>query len=140
MRTLVLSILLVAAAIAAAAVNFSGKWAIETAAGRGGRGSGTILVLNHVGKEVTGTIGARSDAGTSSPVNTEILGGVVEGETITFYVWSGTDQPVKTIYKGVMSGEDTIEFSISGGPAGGGNFAMGRGQSGPQKITAKRSR
>jgi hypothetical protein len=140
MRTVLLSMMLGLAAFAAAAVNFSGKWAIETAAGRGGRGPGTILVLNHVGKEVTGTISARSDAGTGSPVNTEILGGVVEGETLTFYVWSGTDQPVKMIYKGVMSGEDTIEFTVSKGPAGAGNFAMGRGQSGPQKITAKRTR
>jgi hypothetical protein len=139
MRTLVLSILLGTAAIAAAAVNFSGKWAIETA-GRGGRGPGTILVLNHVGKEVTGTITARSDAGTGSPVNTEILGGVVENDTISFYLWSGTDQPVKTIYKGTMSGDDAIEFTITGGPSGGGNFAMGRGQSGPQKITARRTK
>ena len=89
---------------------------------------------------MTGTITARSDAGTGSPVNTEILGGVVEGDTITFYVWSGTDQPVKTIYKGTMSGEDTIEFTVTGGPAGGGNFAMGRGQSGPQKVTARRTK
>ncbi len=140
MRTLVLSIVLGAAAIAAAAVNFSGKWAIENA-GRGGRsGSVTTLTLNHVGNEVTGTITARSDAGTSSPVNTEILGGVVAGDTITFYIWTGTDQPVKTIYKGTMSGDDTIEFTVTGGTAGGGNFATGRGQSGPQKITARRTR
>jgi len=136
MRTLALSIMLGVAAMAASAVNFSGKWAI----GSGGRGPSTILVLNHVGKEVTGTITARSDAGTGSPVNSEILGGVVEADTITFYVWSGTDQPVKTIYMGAMSGEDTIEFTVTGGPAGGGNFAMGRGQSGPQKITAKRTK
>jgi hypothetical protein len=136
MRTLLLSILLGVAAIGAAAVNFSGKWAI----GSGGRGPGTILVLNHVGKEVTGTITARSDAGTGSPVNTEILGGVVENDTISFYVWSGTDQPVKTMYKGTMSGDDTIEFTVTGGSAGGSNFAMGRGQSGPQKITAKRTK
>jgi hypothetical protein len=128
------------AAMAAAAVNFSGKWAIEMA-GRGGRGGqATILVLNHVGKEVTGTISARQDAGTGSPANTEILGGVVEGETLTFYVWSGTDQPVKTIYKGTMSGDDTIELTVTGGSAGSGNFAMGRGASGPQKITAKRAK
>jgi hypothetical protein len=140
MRTLVLSILLGTAAIAAAGINFSGKWAIEMS-GRGGRGSSpTILVLNHVGKEVTGNITARSDAGTGSPANTEILGGVVEGDTITFYVWSGTDQPVKTVYRGAMSGEDMIEFTVTGGPAAGGNFAMGRGQSGPQKLTAKRTK
>jgi len=140
MRALVLSMLMGAAALAAAAVNFSGKWAIETP-GRGGRGgAATILVLNHVGKDVTGTITARSDAGTGSPVNTEILGGVVEGDTIAFYIWSGTDQPVKTIYKGILSGDDSIEFTVTGGLAGGGNFAMGRGQTGPQKITARRTK
>lgn len=139
MKTLVLSIVLAASAIAAAAVNFSGKWAIEMT-GRSGRGYSTILVLNHVGNEVTGTITARSDAGTGSPVNTEILGGVVEGDTIAFYIWSGTDQPVKTIYKGILSGDDTIEFTVTGGLAGGGNFAMGRGQTGPQKITARRTK
>ena len=140
MRTLILGTLLGIAAMPALAINFSGKWAIESP-GRGGRGGApTILVLNHVGKEVTGTIAARSDAGTGSPVNSEILGGVVEGDTISFYVWSGTDQPVKAMYKGTASGEETIEFTITGGPAGGGNFALGRGQTGPQKVTAKRSK
>ncbi|HSW49209.1 MAG TPA: hypothetical protein VLH09_03495 [Bryobacteraceae bacterium] len=138
MKRLLLSALL--AATAASAVNFSGKWAIETP-GRGGRGGApTILVLNHVGKEVTGSITARSDAGTGNPVNSEVLGGVAEGDTISFYVWSGTDQPVKTIYKGAASGEETIIFTVTGGPAGGGNYALGRGQGEPQKVTAKRTR
>jgi hypothetical protein len=137
MRTLVLGTLLAAMAMAA---NFSGKWAIESP-GRGGRGGApTILVLNHVGKEVTGTITPRSDAGTGSPVNTEILGGVAEGDTISFYVWSGTDQPVKIIYKGTASGEDAIEFTITGGPSGGGDLAPGRGQSAPRKVTARRTK
>jgi hypothetical protein len=139
MRSLILSALLGAAAVSACAANFSGKWAIETT-GRGGRGAPTILALNQVGKEVTGTITARSDAGTGTPVNSEVLGGLVEGDTISFYVWSGTDQPVKTLYKGTMSGEETITFTITGGPAGGGNFAPGRAQSGPQKVTAKRTK
>lgn len=139
MKTLVWSMMLGLAATVAAAVNFSGKWSIENP-GRGGRGGTvTILVLNHVGKEVTGTIGARSDVGTSSPVNTEVLGGVVEGDTISFYVWSGTDQPVKTMYRGTMSADDTIEFAVTGGPSSGGNFA-GRGASGPQKLIAKRTK
>ena len=139
MRTLMLSALLAAAAVSAPAANFSGKWAIETP-GRGGRGGPTILVLNQVGKDVTGTITARSDAGTGTPVNSEVLGGVVEGDTISFYIWTGTDQPAKTLYKGTLSGEETITFTVRGGPAAGGNFAPGRGQSGPQKITAKRTK
>jgi hypothetical protein len=140
MRTLILSALLAAMAVPASAANFSGKWAIENP-GRDGRGgTPTILVLNQVGREVTGTITARSDAGTGNPVNSEVLGGIVEGDMISFYVWSGTDQPVKTIYKGKASGEESIQFTITGGPAGGGNFALGRGQSGSQKVTAKRTK
>ena len=139
MRTLIVGMLMSFAAISAFAVNFSGKWAIETP-GRGGRGGApVILVLNQVGKEVTGTIAARSDAGTGSPVNSEVLGGVVENDVISFYVWSGTDQPVKTVYKGALSGEETIEFTVTGGPAGGGNYAPGRGPSGLRKLTAKRT-
>ncbi len=139
MRTLILGALLGAAAVSASAANFSGRWAIESP-GRGGRGASTVLILNQVGKEVTGTITARSDAGTGTPVNSEVLGGIVEGDTISFYVWTGTDQPVKTLYKGTMSGEESITFTVMGGPAGGGNFAPGRAQSVPQKVTAKRTR
>jgi hypothetical protein len=136
MRTLILSALLGAVAIAASAVNYSGKWALGNAAGRGGQ---TILVLNQVGQEVTGTIGARIDAGAGTPVNNEVLGGIVDGDTITFYVWTGRDQPVKTYYKGTMSGEETITFMVTGGPAGGG-FGGGGGQAGPRQVTAKRSK
>ncbi len=140
MRATILCALLGISALSAFGVNFSGKWALETA-GRGGRGGApTIVVLNQVGNEVTGSITARSDAGTGSPVNTEVLGGVVEGDTLSFYVWTGTDQPVKTFYKGVMSGEDAIEFTVTGGPVGGGNYALGRGQAAAQKVTAKRAK
>ncbi len=140
MRITALCVLLAAASIAASAANFSGKWAIESP-GRGGRGgASTIITLNQVGKEVTGSISPRADAGTGNPVYTEILGGVVDGGTISFYVWSGQDQPVKTVYKGTAAGEDAIEFSVTGGPAGGGNFALGRGSGGPQKVTARRAK
>src|SRR5947208_14064014 len=92
------------AVLPAFAVNFSGKWAIPSAAGRGGgRGGPTILVLNQVGSEVTGNIGARANLGTGSPVNTEILGGKVEADVLSFYVWTGTDQPAKTTYQGKMA-------------------------------------
>ncbi len=139
MRALLIALTL-ATSIPLAAANFSGKWAIE-APGRGGRGGApVILVLNQVGKEVTGTIGARSIAGTGSPVYTEVLGGVAEGDTITFYVWAGTDQPVKTVYKGKLVADDVIEFTVTGGPVRGGNFAPGRGRAEPQKVTARRAK
>jgi hypothetical protein len=130
MRTLLLSVLLSAITFAASGVNYSGKWAIQSA----GRGGQTILVLNQVGKEVTGTIGARVDAGAGTPVGTEVLGGTVEGDTISFYVWSGRDQPIRTYYKGAMSGEETITFTVTSSQAGGG------GRGGPQQVTAKRTK
>jgi hypothetical protein len=140
MRTLIVGVLMSVAAVSASAANFSGKWAIQ-APGRGERGGPqTILVLNQVGKEVTGTISARSTAGLGSPLNTEVLGGIVEGDTISFYVWSGSDEPVKRAYKGTLSGEETIEFTITGGQAAGGDNSPGRGPSSPQKITAKRTK
>ncbi len=144
MRTLLLGVLLGAITFAASGVNYSGKWAIQGA----GRGGQTILVLNQVGKEVTGTLGARVDAGAGTPVGTEVLAGTVEGDTISFYVWSGRDQPIRTYYKGTMSGEDTITFTVtssqaaqaSGGQARGGVQATGGGRGGPQEVTAKRTK
>jgi len=79
MRTLVLGVLLGAITFAASGVNYSGKWAIQGA----GRGGQTILVLNQVGKEVTGTLGARVDVGAGTPVGTEVLGGPGVSDTNT---------------------------------------------------------
>lgn len=132
-------LLLGLAALPAFAANFSGRWALQS--GGGGRGGPTILTLNQVGNEVTGSIGGRGGSGGSgAPVSTEVLGGKVEGNVLTFYVWTGNDQPVKTVYKGTAAGEDAIEFIVTGGPARGGNVAPGRGQGEPQKVTAKRTR
>ena len=122
----------------ALAANFSGKWAIQPPTGRGGRGGPTILVLNQVGSEVTGNIGARTDAGTGPPVNTEVIDGKVEGNTISFYVWTGTDQPVKTTYRGTMSASgDEIEFTVAGGGSGSGGRSQGAG---PQRMIARRAK
>jgi hypothetical protein len=128
--------LLVLAALSAWAANFSGKWTIQPASGRGGgRGAAVVLELNQVGSEVTGSIAARIDAGSASPVGTEVLGGKVEGDSVSFYVWTGVDQPVKTFYRGTLSASgEEIQFAITGGPAG------GRGQAAPQQLTARRSK
>jgi hypothetical protein len=142
MKATLAILLLTLAAQPAFAVNFSGRWAIQSAAGaRGGRGGLTILVLNHVGDEVTGTISGRGNAGTGSPVNTDVLGGKVEGDVISFYVWTGTDQPVKTSYRGTMSpAGDEIQFIVTGGRGGGfgatgGPGGQGGGQAG-RGVTA----
>lgn len=117
--------LIFAASVGLAAPNFSGKWGLP-----GGRGGQTILVLNQVGNEVFGTLSSRGDAGTGAPANQEILDGKVNGDVITFYVWTGNDVPVKQMYKGTMSG-DEITFEITGGPArrgGGGDNLSGQGR------------
>ena|SRR5262245_24171733 len=134
MRVLKLSFLLGILAVMVSATNFSGKWIFERP-GRGSTRVTTILILNQVGNEVEGTISSRIDAGTGSPNNTEILDGKVEGDTLTFYVWTGRDRPVKVYYKGTLSGEE-IKFTVTGGAGGPG---AGEGQ-GPQQFTAKRAK
>jgi hypothetical protein len=131
-------VLLGLASLPAFAVNFSGKWAIQTPSGRGGgRGGPTVLTLNQVGNEVTGTIGSGFGAASGSPVNTELLGGKVEGDVVSFYVWTGSDQPAKVTYQGKMSpsGEE-IEFTVTGGRGGGGTGGQGPGQPGGRGGTA----
>jgi hypothetical protein len=134
-------------AMASQPANFSGKWVIQTPAGRGGgRGAPTVLVLNQAGAEVTGTITVRIDPGTSSPLNTEVMGGKVDGDKITFYVWTGTDQPVKAMYSGAMSAAgDEISFTVTGGRAAPGGFGgPGGGRAAangpPPPMVAKRAR
>ena len=126
MRMPVWVILLAAFALHAAGTNFSGKWALQSAAGRGGP---SILALNHVGNEATGTLTPRFDQSSGSPTVQEIFDGKVEGDTLTFYVWVGGDEPVKQLYKGTMSG-DEIAFTVTSG---------GRGAA-AQQMTAKRTR
>src|SRR5215472_1874090 len=139
MKSMLAVLLLVGATHSAFAVNFSGKWAIESPAGaRGGRGGPTIITLNQVGNEVAGTVGGRGGGGGSgAPVGSEILGGKVEGNVLTFYVWTGQDEPTKTTYKGTLSPSgDEIQFTITGGRGmgggGGQGGAAGRGAVGGQ--------
>ena len=131
MRFIVWSVLFAAFTLAATATNFSGKWAIQSAGGRGGgRGGPTILSLNQSGSDVTGTITMRIDAGSNAPVNMEIFGGKADGDTLGFYVWTGADEPVKTFYRGTISG-DEIALTVTGAAGGTG---PGRGNT----ATAKR--
>jgi hypothetical protein len=59
------------------------------------------------------------------------MDGKVEGDTLTFYVWVGGDEPVKQTYQGTMSGEE-ITFTVTGGRGGGfgGGQAAGGGRGG----------
>jgi hypothetical protein len=135
-RILAFGVLLAATSLPALAVNFSGKWAIQTDTQGGGRGSAAVLTLNQVGDEVTGTIAAPVEAWTNSPLNNGIWGGKVEGNTLSFYVWTGTDQPAKAGYRGTMSASgDEIVFTVTrarGAESGGASAAS------TQQMTARR--
>lgn len=111
MRTLGTAALFVLMALNLYAANFSGKWALP----RFGRGGQIVLVLNQVGNEVSGTVTTTGrDAGPGAPRNQEIIDGKVNGDVITFYIWTGIDVPAKQMYKGAMS-NDEINFEITGG-------------------------
>jgi hypothetical protein len=121
--------------LSAQTVNYSGKWLIERPQ-RFGRSQQNILTLNQVGNQVTGTLEGRFSDFSGSPVNRDILDGKVDNGVLTFYVWTGLDKPVKTFYKGTMSG-DAITFSITGGltPTPGSSAPPT-----PREITAKRTK
>ena len=107
---LMLSVALSLALAAQTAPNFSGKWIIQGAAGRGRGGS-------------------------AAPVNNEIYDGKVEGDTLSFYVWRGTDQPYKTGYKGTLNAAgDEVTFIVTGMPGRAGSPGT------PQTLTAKRAK
>jgi hypothetical protein len=138
MRLLILSFLLSVGALSAPEVNFSGKWVIE-GANRGPMRQPTVLILNQVGNEVTGSISSQIFAASASPTHNEILDGKVEGDTLTFYVWTGLDRPVKAYYKGTLSGEE-IKFTVTGGAGLSGFAGPGVGGQEPRQITAKRTK
>lgn len=128
-------------AVTARAQNFSGHWAIEMP-GRGGQVQKTPLDLNQNGSVVTGTLGAQTNPGAAAPAGTQIWGGKAEGNTVTFYVWRGSDKPWKQIYTGTISG-DEITFTITGAPSATNDVAGpargGNAQNASAPIVAKRS-
>jgi hypothetical protein len=91
------------------AANFSGKWLLTADA---------VVTLNQVGAEVTGSITPPRNNYTGSPVYVDVLGGKADGDTLTFYVWTGLDKPVKNIYKGKLTG-DEIVFTVTMDPTDG---------------------
>ena len=139
MKKLLFGLLLCAVAMPASAANFSGKWTMQLPISFGSlKQTITLtLILNQVGNEVTGTLTSTSPfpSGTGSPVGTDILDGKTEGSTISFYVWSGEDQPAKRYYKGTLNGEE-INFTSTGGAATPGSG----GQTAPQQLKAKRTK
>ena len=117
--------------------NFAGKWVIQGAGRGGGRGGSQTLTLNQVGTEVTGELvgGGGGGGGSAAPINNELYDGKVDGGTLSFYVWRGTDKPYKVTYTGTLNAAgDEIAFSFTGVPGRGGAPSI------PQTVTAKRTK
>lgn len=96
------TVLLVFAALAASAQNYSGKWSWSTQMGRGR--TTTVLVLNQVGDEVSGTITPQDNRWTTGPFDGSIHGGKVDKSgALRFHVWFLRDEPVPQVYEGKMS-------------------------------------
>ena len=141
MKTAAMLLAFAMLAVTTGAQNFSGHWAIETP-GRGGQVQKTPLDLNQNGGVVTGTLGAQTNPGAAAPASAQIWGGKAEGNSITFYVWRGSDKPWKQIYTGTISG-DEITFTITGAPSAANGAASpargGNAQNAGTPIIAKRS-
>jgi len=139
MKKLLFGLMLAALAAPATAANFSGKWTMPLPISFGPLKQTLLqtLILNQVGNEVAGTLatGSLVPGASGAPVGTEIFDGKVEGDSISFYVWTGDDQPTKRYYKGTMTGEE-ITFTATGGsaPPGAG------GPPAPQQLKAKRTK
>src|SRR6516225_3210343 len=131
---LICCVVALAATFAAQPVpNFSGKWVIQGAGRGGGRGGSQTLTLNQVGTAVTGELvgGGGGGGGSAAPINNELYDGKVDGGTLSFYVWRGTDKPYKVTYTGTLNAAgDEIAFSFTGVPGRGG------APSTPQTVSA----
>jgi hypothetical protein len=131
-KLIVFSLVIVAFPLGAA--NFSGKWLLTRQTGAGGRGPApTLVTLNQVGSDLTGSVTPPRGNSTGSPANVDILGGKVDGETITFYLWTGLDKPVKNIYQGKLAG-DEIVFTVTVDPV----LQTGNNAVRSFQVTAKR--
>lgn len=117
----------------ASAANVSGKWSIPG----GQRRPNMVVTLNQVGSRVTGSVTPPRGVSTGSPGNTDILGGKVEGDTVSFYIWNGLDKPYKTHYKGTVSADEMVLTVTAEGapppPPG-----APQQQASPGQVTAKR--
>jgi hypothetical protein len=114
-KTLLLGLFVVAVPLSAA--NFSGKWLFTRQINTGGRGGAPMVVtLNQVGNELTGSLSPPRGNSTGSPANVDVFGGKVDGDTVSFYLWTGLDKPVRNFYQGKLNG-DEIVFTVTVDPA-----------------------
>jgi hypothetical protein len=137
MRLMMYVAAFVALAAAQPTPNVSGKWIFQTGGRGGGRGGSQTLTLNQVGTEVTGELlgGGGGGGGSAAPINNEVYAGKIDGGTLSFYVWRGTDKPYKVSYSGTLNAAgDELTLTVTGAPGRGGTPPA------PQTVTAKRSK
>jgi hypothetical protein len=129
MKLRLLAIVFFVAALPIFGVNVSGKWTFTRQAARGGRGPAPMVVtLNQVGSELSGSVTPPPGNSTGSPANVEVLGGKIEGDTVSFYIWTGLDKPVRNFYSGKLNGEEILfTVTVDNAPA-------------PFQVVAKRAR
>jgi len=116
-RVLGLMLLTSALVAPAFAANISGKWQLSLPSMAGLPNVTYHLSMNQVGGVVDGNLSASDDeVSTGSPVDTSLHDARIEGDAVTFYVWRGTDHPAKQFFRGTIV-EDSIHFTVSGGPS-----------------------
>ena len=115
MRRLIIALCLLCSSSAYGA-NFSGKWLLPLKSGFGASNR-IFLSLNQSGSHLYRTVAGFGDVSSGSPFYTELLDAKVEGDTVSFYVWRGSDEPRKWFFKGTLSNSDEIVFQITDEPA-----------------------
>lgn len=121
------TILILAMSMTAAGADISGKWIAEQESPQGTQQTTFDFKVN--GTSLTGTVaGGRGG-------DSEISEGKVDGNDITFaVVRTMGENEMKTLYKGVLSGDEikfTVERQGGGSGSGGGRGGMGGGMGGP---------
>jgi hypothetical protein len=112
---LLASILLMALATAAFALDLNGKWKGTLSSPNGDLD--TSMVFKVDGEKLTGTV-------TNMYGEEQIAEGVVKGDDVSFIIMAGGGQ-FKLVYKGKITGED-IKFHVVIGEFGEGDMTMKR--------------
>ena len=138
MRVLSLAIVIGALAAPAPAENVSGTWTMQLSE-RPDRTVTRTLFLNQVGSQVSGSLASAARASSGSPASTEVYDGTLAGDTISFYVWVGSDRPVKMMFRGRMI-DDEIHFIVTGSPVRYDVKGKPLEPLAPQEVTARRTK
>jgi hypothetical protein len=135
-KLLVLTTILLVAALAAFAADVSGKWTYEQAGFGGGDPVKVTITLKAEGTKLTGSIPGMGRPGGDPPPPSEITNGKVDGDKVYFETTRAGRQggaPTVTKYEGSVSG-DTMTLKVTR-PGRGGDAAPTT-----TDVTAKREK